>query len=473
MSRILVVDDESAARYGARRLLEGAGHEVAEAGSAEEMFQKLSRRDFDAVLLDDRMGGMSGLEALSVLGERSGAPAVVLFTAQGSERVAVEAMRRGAADYLCKPADADELVLVLERAASRQRERTELELARHEADGTRPTRDLLGDSPALVRLRRDLGQIAPSGSSVLLLGESGTGKEMAARFLHERSGRTGPFVAVNCGALPTSLIEAELFGHEKGAFTGAVTARPGRLRQAHGGTLFLDEIGDMPLEAQVRLLRVLEERIVEPVGGNQTIEVDIRVVAATHRDLGQLCSEGRFREDLFYRLNVISIAIPPLRERPGDVLLLARRFLSHYGGNRDLRFDPATEDALARWTWPGNVRELRNVVERASVLCRGNRVGPELLGLPEAAGWSPPPPNPLDAGEPQEDLLRLSPVSLELSFRDAKERLIEEFERRYVQHHLDRAGGVLAVAAKTLGMHRQSLSQKLRDLGLAGRETEP
>ena len=473
MSRILVVDDEPPARYGARRLLEGAGHDVAEACSGEEMLTLTGVRDFDVVLLDHQMGGMSGLEALRALQERSGAPPVVFFTAQGSERTAVEAMRCGAFDYLAKPADADELILVLERAAAIYRERVELELLRSESEGSRPARAILGDSPAMKRLRSDLMHMAPATSSILLLGESGTGKEMAARFVHDHSRRKGPFVAVNCGALPATLVEAELFGHEKGAFTGATGSRPGRVRQANGGTLFLDEIGDMPLEAQVRLLRTLEERVVEPLGSDRAVEVDIRVVAATHRDLRQMVSEGRFREDLLYRLDVLSVQIPPLRERPGDVLLLARRFLGHYGGRRHLEFSPSAESMLSRWSWPGNVRELRNVVERASVLARSETVGPEHLGLsPREIQLPTPVSPPLPAAESQDGLLALDPVSLDLPFREAKQRVFDDFERKFILFHMEREGNVLARAAEAMDMHRQTLQQKLRDLGLSRADRE-
>ncbi len=478
MSRILVVDDESGARYGARRLLEGAGHTVTEAASGEEMLQILAHADADCVLLDYQMGtGLDGLATLAALQQKSGAPPVVLFTAQGSERIAVEAMRRGAFDYLTKPADADELVMVLERAVAYARTRTENELLREESDRQKPSRDLLGNSVAMKRLRDDLMLMAPAGSSVLLLGESGTGKEMAARFLHDHSGRTGPFVAVNCGALPATLVESELFGHEKGAFTGAATSRAGKIRQAHGGTLFLDEIGDMPLEAQVRLLRVLEERTVEPLGSGRTVSVDIRVVAATHRDLKQRVAEGRFREDLYYRLEVLTVAIPPLRERPGDALLLARTFLRHYAGNRRLEFSPSAETVLIRWIWPGNVRELRNVVERACVLCRAESIGPELLGLPPEAlghpGQAAAEPTTGLAAE-EEGILHLAPIPVDMPFRLAKIRVVEEFERRFVAHHLERCGGNVSRAAAALDMHRQSLQQKLRDLGLgrAGSDEE-
>jgi len=475
MSRFLVVDDEAAARYGARRLLTSAGHEVVEASSGEDCLRATASRSFDAVLLDFQMGGMDGLAVLSALSQRPSAPPVVLFTAQGNEKVAVEAMRRGAHDYLVKPADPDELVMVLERAAAFGRSRAETERLREELESRRPQIGVLGESPSMRRLLEDIALMGPATASVLLLGESGTGKEMVARRLHELSGRKGPFVAVNCGALPSSLLEAELFGHEKGAFTGAQAAKIGKVRQADGGTLFLDEIGDMPLEAQTRLLRVLEERQVEPVGSSQPVEVDIRVIAATHRDLQAMGAEGRFRDDLRYRLEVLVVRIPALRERGQDVLLLARAFLAHYAGQRPLRFSARAEKALLAYDWRGNVRELRNVVERASVLARADEVGPEVLGLPASATGAvlpdlaelpAPPDDPAPVPTAAEGWLALPPVRCDLPFREAKALVVDDFERRFIQMHLEKSGGNVSRAAATLEMHRQSLQQKIRDLGM-------
>lgn len=467
--RFLVVDDEPAARYGARRLLESTGHEVQEASSGEDALRLSASQSFHAILLDYQMGAMDGLATLAALAQRAAPPPVVLFTAQGNERIAVEAMRKGAYDYLVKPADPDELVLVLERAGAWASSRDEAELLREEIDSRRPSRTLLGESPAMKRLLDNLALMGPASASVLLLGESGTGKEMVARRLHELSGRKDPFVAVNCGALPPSLLEAELFGHEKGAFTGALVAKTGKIRQADGGTLFLDEIGDMPLEAQTRLLRVLEERQVEPLGAARPVEVDLRVIAATHRDLHAMSAEGKFRDDLRYRLEVLVVQLPPLRERDRDALLLARAFLAHYGGIRHLEFSPAAEAALLEHDWPGNVRELRNVVERASVLVRGNEVGPEVLGLP----WRDPFLAPFSAMEapaadpPPDGWISLPPVRADLPFREAKAQIVDEFEQRFIQMHMEKSGGNVSRAAIALDMHRQSLQQKLKDLGLS------
>jgi len=449
--------------------LESAGHEVAEAGSGEDCLRLIASRGFDAVLLDYQMGGIDGLAVLSALSLKASAPPVVLFTAQGNERIAVEAMRKGAHDYLVKPADPDELVMVLERAAAFGRSRDEAERLREELDSRRPTKNLVGESPAMKRLMDDLALMGPATASVLLLGESGTGKEMVARRLHDLSGRKGPFVAVNCGALPASLLEAELFGHEKGAFTGALTAKIGKVRQADGGTLFLDEIGDMPLEAQTRLLRVLEERQVEPLGASRPVEVDIRVVAATHRDLNAMCAEGRFRADLRYRLEVLVVNLPPLRERGRDVLLLAQAFLAHYAGSRKLEFSPSAEAALVTYPWPGNVRELRNVVERGCVLARSPQVGPEVLGISIVGGFAlPPSAKDAPAEEPVPDgWISLPPVRNDISFREAKAMVVDDFERRFIQLHLEKSGGNVSKAATALDMHRQSLQQKIKDLGMA------
>jgi len=470
MSRFLVVDDEPAARYGARRLLETAGHEVVEAGSGEDCLRAIASRGFDAVLLDYQMGGMDGLAVLAALAQKPGAPPVVLFTAQGNERIAVEAMRKGAHDYLVKPADPEELVLVLERAAAFVRARAETERLREEIESRRPTRDLLGTSPVMKRLVDDLALMGPASASVLLRGESGTGKEMVARRLHELSGRKGPFVAVNCGALPASLLEAELFGHEKGAFTGALAAKIGKVRQADGGTLFLDEIGDMPIEAQTRLLRVLEERQVEPIGASRPVEVDIRVVAATHRDLAAMGAENRFRDDLRYRLEVLVVQLPPLRERGRDILLLAQAFLAHYAGTRALEFSPSAEVALLAHDWPGNVRELRNVVERGCVLARGTQLGPEILGLAApahapSAAFATPSPGAEEATP--EGWVSVPSVRSDIPFREAKALVVDEFERRFIALHLEKSGGNVSRAALALDMHRQSLQQKIKDLGMA------
>jgi len=467
--RFLVVDDEAAARYGARRLLESAGHEVVEASDGKECLAALSLARAQAILLDYQLGGgMDGLAVLEELKALGNAPPVVLFTAQGSEKIAVEAMRRGAWDYLVKPANPDELVLTLERAGEHHLARTENRRLRDEVAVLRPS-DLVGESEGMRKLRGTLERIGKATSNVLILGESGTGKEVVARELHKLSGRKGPFVAVNCGALPTSLVESELFGHEKGAFTGALTAREGRVRQADGGTLFLDEIGDMPLEAQVRLLRVLEERIVEPVGGVRTIPVDIRVLAATHRDLRALVAEGRFREDLFFRLDVLSLPLPPLRERGDDILLLAHSLLERVAPGRKLAFSPKAVEGLKAYRWPGNVRELRNVVERASVLCGDEEIGPEHLMLPTLPGLPTLAVAAVQAATRTigEGMLEMPPVSLNQSFREAKASLVEAFERAFLLGKFEETGRNVSRTAAALDMHRQSLQQKLKDLGLS------
>jgi len=467
--RVLLVDDEAAARYGARRLLESAGHEVVEADSGEACLVCLDLSKADAILLDYQLGsGLDGLGVLAALKERPFAPPVVLFTAQGSERIAVEAIKNGAWDYLVKPAGPEELVLTLERAGKHFRATRENRRLRDEMAQLRP-KGLVGNSSSMKLLREQISLVGPSPANVLILGESGTGKEVVARALHEASGREGPFVAVNCAALPASLVESELFGHEKGAFTGAVTEREGRIRQADGGTIFLDEIGDMPMEAQVRLLRVLEERVVEPLGGSRSIPVDIRVLAATHRDLRQMVSEGRFREDLFFRLDVLSLRLSPLRERGRDILVIAASLLGKLASGQKLSLSPKAESALLRYGWPGNVRELRNVMERASILCRGGEIGPEHLMLPLPPSAVPEPAMSRDpVADPGPDgTLCLPGIPLALSFREAKTQFLDIFERAFVRAKFEECEGNVSRTALVLDMHRQSLQQKLKDMGIS------
>jgi DNA-binding NtrC family response regulator len=467
--RVLLVDDEAAARYGARRLLESAGHEVVEAASGEDCLTCLSLSRAEVILLDYQLGGgMDGLGVLAALKERPHAPPVVLFTAQGSERIAVEALKSGAWDYLVKPASPDELVLTLERAGEHFRATRENRQLRDEVAQLRP-KGLVGESAGMKLLRDQISLVGPSPANVLILGESGTGKEVVARALHEASKRTGPFVAVNCGALPASLVESELFGHEKGAFTGALTEREGRIRQADGGTIFLDEIGDMPLEAQVRLLRVLEDRVVEPLGGSRTVPVDIRVLAATHRDLRQMVAEGRFREDLFFRLDVMSLHLSPLRSRGQDILSIAATLLEKLTPGQKLSMSPKAESALLQYPWPGNVRELRNVMERASILCRGGEIGPEHLMLPQLQRVAPEPAKvkDMDAEPGPDGTLTLPAISLSLSFREAKNQLVDAFERAFIQGKFEECGRNVSRTAQVLDMHRQSLQQKLKDLGIS------
>ena len=465
--RLLIVDDEEAARYGVRRALSSAGYDMAEAGSAEEARDSMRSRRPDLILLDVNLPGVSGLEFLRELSESGeGAPPVVMITAYGSERMAVEAIKTGAYDYLSKPFELDELRLVVKNALETVRLRRENRtlLRRIEIEGERRG-SLLGDSEAVRRVRSVLEKVAETDATVLVRGESGTGKELVARELHERSSRRrgGAFVAINCAAMPSELIESELFGHEKGAFTGAAARRRGKFEQADGGTLFLDEIGDMSANVQAKLLRALEERKIERLGGNDSIPVDVRVVSATHRALEQEIEKGNFRADLFYRLQVVTVEIAPLRERREDIPLLAESFAVQAAERYNLPPRKLAASALRRlveYHWPGNVRELRNTIERALILAEGGEVTASDLP-PEIGGTGKVQKEAAPAAEGGDTLA----VPFTSDFREDR----REFERRYIARCLEDAGGNVTRAATVLGMHRQSLQHKLRELGLARR----
>src|SRR5919202_1314913 len=391
--RVLVVDDEEAARYGIRRAL-GGDYEVEEASSVEDARAKMSERAPDLMLLDVNLPGVSGLDFLRELAQTpDSSPLVIMVTAYGSERMAVEAIKTGAYDYLSKPFEIDELRLVVKNALETVRLRREnLSLRKRiELEGAQRG-PLVGNSEAMGRVRALIEKVAETDATVLVRGESGTGKELVARELHERSShrRRGAFVAVNCAALPSELIESELFGHEKGAFTGAAARRRGKFEQADGGTLFLDEIGDMSANVQAKLLRALEERQIERLGGNESIPVDVRIVSATHRPLEQEIANGNFRADLFYRLRVVTIDIAPLRERREDIPFLAESFARMAAERYNLPARPIGQSALRRlieYDWPGNVRELRNTIERAAIMAEGDEL--TASDLPEEIKKSP------------------------------------------------------------------------------------
>jgi DNA-binding NtrC family response regulator len=467
--RLLIVDDEEAARYGMRRALGAVNCDITEAGSAEEARELMASSEFELLLLDVNLPGTSGLEFLKELlsgkpNAQNELPLVIIITAHGSERLAVEAVKSGAYDYLAKPFDVDDLRLVvknafetiqLRRENRSLKRRIELEAAQRGA--------LLGNSAAMQRVRSMIEKVADTDATVLVRGESGTGKELVARELHDRSTarRNGSFIAVNCAALPTELIESELFGHEKGAFTGAAARRRGKFEQADGGTLFLDEIGDMSANVQAKLLRALEERRIERLGGDDSIPVDVRIVSATHRALEEEIAEGNFRADLFYRLRVVTIEIAPLRDRREDIPLLAEAFArqanERYGGT-ERPISRAALRELIEYDWPGNVRELKNVIERAAIMSEGGEL--DAIDLPRSQ-------------EQTEQLISSTsfPANGDLAtpytsnFRDDR----REFERRYIARCLEEAGGNVTRAAAILGMHRQSLQHKLRELGLGRR----
>src|SRR5256885_1792522 len=464
--RLLVVDDEEAARYGIRRALAGGGdYEIEEAGSVEEARAALAARSHDLMLLDVNLPGVSGLEYLRELSEVEDdkKPLVVMVTAYGSERKAVEAIKTGAYDYLSKPFEIDDLRLVVKNALETIRLRRENQTLRKRIELEGEQRGaFLGNSEAMQRVRALVEKVAETDATVLVRGESGTGKELVARELHERSShrRRGAFVAVNCAALPSELIESELFGHEKGAFTGAAARRRGKFEQADGGTLFLDEIGDMSANVQAKLLRALEERRIERLGGSESIPVDVRIVSATHRPLEEEIINGNFRADLFYRLRVVTIDIAPLRERREDIPGLAVAFASQAAERHGLPERALGREALRsfiEYDWPGNVRELKNVIERAAIMSEGPELNSIELGDQPAAK----PSVTRVEGSTNGNLS----VPYTSDFRDDR----REFERRYIARCLEESGGNVTRAASILGMHRQSLQHKLRELGLGRR----
>jgi DNA-binding NtrC family response regulator len=466
--RLLVVDDEEAARYGIKRALEAFGYAIEEAESAESARALMCERKFDLLLLDVNLPGISGLDFLTELqaeseNTRSEAPLVIIITAHGSERLAVQAVKSGAHDYISKPFELDDLRLVVKNAFETiQLRRENRSLRRRIEIETSQRGALLGNSTAMQNVRAMIEKVADTDATVLVRGESGTGKELVARELHDRSAARsgGAFVAVNCAALPTELIESELFGHEKGAFTGAAARRRGKFEQANGGTLFLDEIGDMSANVQAKLLRALEERRIERLGGDESIPVDVRIISATHRALEEEIAEGNFRADLFYRLQVVTIDIAPLRERPEDIPVLAEAFACQTAEHHRLPERPLSRDALRKlmeYDWPGNVRELRNAIERAAIMSEG----PELNALDLSE--QPAPKDPLAAIEVAANGSLMVPYTSD--FRDDR----REFERRYIARCLEESGGNVTRAASVLGMHRQSLQHKLRELGLGRR----
>jgi DNA-binding NtrC family response regulator len=415
---------------------------------------QLRREVFDLVITDLALGrGKSGMDVLRVAKEERPETGVVMITAHGSEKIAVEAMKAGADDYVPKPFDNDELRVVVARSLERHRLERENRLLREQIQRDYGFDNLIGSGTAMRRVFETIQKVAETDLSVMILGESGTGKELVAQALHSTSSRSSrPFVAVNCAAINRELVESELFGHEKGAFTGADRRRIGRFEAADGGTIFLDEIGDMAPETQAKVLRVLEERKLERVGSTETVEVDVRVVCATHRDLQQEIKAGRFREDLLYRLKVVEIELPPLRERIEDFAALSDRFLSQVAERLDREkktLGTAALARLARHGWPGNVRELRNVLERAAVLSTGPEIAEEDLQLP-----------------PENDEVVQPTPDLELPFADAKRQTVESFEREYLSQALREHEGNVSRTATAIGMVRQSLQQKIRELGL-------
>jgi DNA-binding NtrC family response regulator len=446
MATILIVDDDLALRDGLAETVSDFGHQPRSAASGREALAIVGSEHVDGVLLDLRMpGGMDGIEVLRRIRGHGHPPPVVVLTAFASAENTIEAMRLGAFDHLTKPIGRQELGALLDRMLARPDASIADVPVGVGAGG------LIGSSDAIRNVQKTIGLAADSDATILILGETGTGKELVARALHEHGQRKSkPFVAVNCAAIPADLLESELFGHVKGAFTGASTDRAGAFREADGGSLFLDEIGDMPATMQAKILRALQERVVTPVGGKR-VRVDARVIAATHRDLPEMVAVGGFREDLYYRLNVVPIALPPLRERRVDILTLAEHFLqlaARQGVPK--RLTAAAAARLMENTWPGNVRELRNVVERASVLVRGDVIEAADLDIVDRAGL------PLS----QDDLLEGDLPSA-----------IAKLEKAMIHKALEACGGNRAEAARRLNIHRQLLYAKMQRYGMADEDT--
>ncbi len=479
---ILVTDDDTAHRTMLRKLLSGWGYAITEADDGGSAISAVRRQPFDLILMDVRMIKVSGLTALAEIKAFNPAIPIVIMTAYASVETAVEALKKGAYDYLTKPLDFDELRLTLERAMDHSHLREENRLLRASLGERFDRRNLIGRSATMTRLIETASQVAPSEATVLITGESGTGKEMIAGLIHYNSLRKeGPFIRFNCAAITETLLESELFGHEKGAFTGADRRKEGKFRQADGGSLFLDEVSEMSVGMQVKLLRVLQERELTRVGGEEVIHIDVRLIAATNRDLLREIGAGRFREDLYYRLNVVTLTVPPLRERQEDIPLLAQEFLARFAekNRKTIKgFTPQAMDRLLRHPWPGNVRQLMNAVERGVVLSRGEYLDETELSLilPGQGGTAPPPPAGSAAAVEQaspgsyeaagETALDGMPLAAEQAAPGSGAPSLEAVERKTILQTLEAAGGNKSEAARRLGITRRTLHQKLRKYGV-------
>jgi two-component system nitrogen regulation response regulator NtrX len=452
--QILVVDDESGVRASLGGILRDEGYEVQVAETGEAALSALEGRRFDLVLLDVWLPGMDGLETLARLRTLDPEVPVVVISGHGSIETAVKAVRMGAQDFVEKPLSLEKTLLAVRNALRARR----LEAENRDLKAQVEQRFVMvGESPALKRLRAEIAQAAPSNGRGLIFGENGTGKELVARAIHLGSRRSaGPFVEVNCAAIPEELIESELFGHAKGAFTGALAARKGKFELADGGTLFLDEVGDMTLKTQAKVLRVLQEQRVEPVGGSTSVSVDVRVIAATNKNLEEEIRRGAFREDLYFRLNVIPFHVPPLRERREDIPHLARHFMATLAaeyGRRPKELSPEALEVLMAQSWPGNVRELRNIIERLVIMTPGDRIElahlpGSLLGAPRAAPGAPP-----ATTEPSGDFPSLAAAR-------------EDFEKRYIWRKYQESGGNMSRTAEALKVERSNLYRKMKAFGL-------
>jgi DNA-binding NtrC family response regulator len=465
MGKILIVDDETSMRFFLSEALGKQGYQCTEAADGRQALERMQEEQQDVVILDLKMPRMDGMETLKKIRSMDPDTAVIIVTAYASRETAYEALNEGAYDFFSKPVDIQEVRTVVGRAAERVHLLRTIRRLQKKTESEFGLDRFLGQSVAVLRLREMLQKLAQSDSTVLITGESGTGKELAAQIIHFQSRRSqGPFVAVNCAAIPEALLEAELFGHEKGAFTGAYQQRIGKFEAGNGGTVFLDEIGDMPSVMQTKILRVLQERTVERVGGLKPSPVDIRLIAATNRDLSAAVQSGAFREDLFYRLNVVPVHIAPLRDRPEDIPVLAAFFLHRCKdniGSVQKRLTPGAQSALREYHWPGNVRELDNIMQRAVLLSAGDEISEKemrsILGVQGA-----------DAERPfvTPGLFHDHEKSRQFALPHAVENVIERIEKQIIRQALDAVGGKRQETADLLKISRKSLHNKMKKYGM-------
>lgn len=446
--RILIADDEKNMRWVLGQALSSDGFEVAEAADGKEAQDAIEKQEPDIMILDHRMPAPDGMQVLRWLRGRGLTFPVIMLTAHGNVTQAVEAMKAGASEYLTKPFDLEELKLAIDKALQYHDLAAEVERLREELDREYDVEGIVASDPKMLDILETVRKVAPTTATVMIYGESGTGKELIARAIHNLSDRaTKPFVSVSAGALPETLLESELFGYEKGAFTGAMAAKPGRFEMANGGTLFLDEIGDISAATQVKLLRVLQERKFERLGGTRSIEVDVRVVAATNQDLQKLIADGIFREDLYYRLNVVPVTLPPLRQRTSDIPMLVAHFLDKFKAG-EKKISREAMQALAEYQWPGNIRELENTIERIVILAHGEEVTLDDLPAEVRAGSF--------AGPKAASCYTLPDEGVDL----------EEVELDLVRQALERSGSSVPKAAKLLGLTQKTLEARMQRLGL-------
>ena len=453
---ILIVDDEKAARFGMKLALENDGYKVVEASDGIGAFDVIKAKKPSLIFLDINMPKINGIQVLEEINHMENPPMIVIVTAYGSERVAVDAMKKGAYDYIAKPYEIDELRLIAKHAFEKLALEEENARLRSEIDRLESMGEIIGKSREMKDVYNKIEKVGPTDVTVLIQGESGSGKELVAKEIHKKSSRrNNPMIIMNCAALPETLIESELFGHEKGAFTGAAERRLGKFELADKGTIFLDEIGDMSPNTQAKVLRVLQEQKFERLGGNETLHVDVRVISATHKLLLKEIEEGRFREDLYYRLKVVEISIPPLRDRREDILLLADEFAKSFSAKykKNIKtISSETANAFTKYNWPGNVRQLQNMIESAIVMANSETLG--IYDFPDEIKNS----NTFNVS--------FSNIDYNLPFRDAKRTVIESFEKDFLSRKLQENDGNISKAAEALDMHRQSLQHKIKELNM-------